>query len=225
MHIIVSFSNEFKSEEHVERLKKILYLLEEDKDEVIKRKNGTDCKKSDHDSEEGEMVEEEHKIKEQEEAECKECERVEGAYKEVERVEAPRKIKEQEEAECKECERVEVACKTEEEHKKVFLEICKEDSDKKKNKTKQNKTKHRKKDRELYLVISKKQTVSETKHKNQTLVSFSESVEYNIEKVDKESANLDDTLELNEPSEEGESKVDFRPPDLEQIEKNVGQTI
>ena len=38
MHIIASFSNEFKSEEHVERLKKILYLLEEDKDEMIKRK-------------------------------------------------------------------------------------------------------------------------------------------------------------------------------------------
>ena len=74
-------------------------------------------------------------------------------------------------------------------------------------------------------MISKKETVSETKHKNQKLVSFSESVEYNMEKVDKESAYLDDTLELNEPSEESESKVDFRPPDLEQIEKNVGQTI
>ena len=42
MHIIAAFSNEFKSEEHVERLKRILKLLEEDKDEVLKCKAGNE---------------------------------------------------------------------------------------------------------------------------------------------------------------------------------------
>ena len=39
-HIIAAFSNEFKSEECVKRLKTILKLLEEDKDEVLKCKGG-----------------------------------------------------------------------------------------------------------------------------------------------------------------------------------------
>ena len=56
-HIIAAFSNEFKSEEHVERHKKILKLLEEDKDEVLKSKAGND------NSEKGNIVEEEHKMK------------------------------------------------------------------------------------------------------------------------------------------------------------------
>ena len=42
MHITAAFSNEFKSEECVERLKKILKLLEEDKDEVLKSKASND---------------------------------------------------------------------------------------------------------------------------------------------------------------------------------------
>ena len=62
MHIIAAISNEFKSEEHVERLKGILKLLEEDKDEVLKCKTGND------NSEKGDIVE----------AECKETERVEA---------------------------------------------------------------------------------------------------------------------------------------------------
>ena len=40
MHKIAAFSNEFKSEEHVRRLKTILKLLKEDKDEVLKCKGG-----------------------------------------------------------------------------------------------------------------------------------------------------------------------------------------
>ena len=65
MHIIAAFSNEFKSEECVKRLKKILKLLEEDKDEVLQSKAGN--------SEKGNIVEEECK---------KEAERVEAEHKE-----------------------------------------------------------------------------------------------------------------------------------------------
>ena len=82
MHIIAAFSNEFKSEECVKRLKTILNLLEEDKDEVLKCKAGND------NSEKGDIVEAEHKETERVEAECKETERVEAERKETERVEA-----------------------------------------------------------------------------------------------------------------------------------------
>ena len=37
--------------------------------------------------------------------------------------------------------------------------------------------------------------------------------------------NLDDTLELNETSEDSEQQVNFKPPSLEQIEKHVAETI
>ena len=76
MHIIAAFFNEFKSEEHIKRLKKILKLLEEDKDEVLKSKAGND------NSENGDIVEEEHKNEDERiEAECKEAERVEAECK------------------------------------------------------------------------------------------------------------------------------------------------
>ena len=77
MHIIAAFSNEFKSEERVERLKTILKLLEEDKDEVLK------CKGGNRNSEKRDIVE----------RECKETERVEAESTEAERVEAERKKK------------------------------------------------------------------------------------------------------------------------------------
>ena len=83
--------------------------------------------------------------------------------------------------------------------------------------------KQRKMDRELYLVISKKDTVSENEGKGKKLVSFSENVEYNTEKVPED--NLDDTLELNETSKDSEQKVNFKPPSFKQIEKHVTQTI
>ena len=125
-------------------------------------------------------------------------------------------IKESErvEAECeKEAERVEAECKTEKEHKKVYLELYKENPLDKKQ---------RKMDRELYLAISKKDTVSENEGKSKMLVSFLESVEYNTEKVPED--NLDDTLELSETSEDSEQKVSFKPPSFQQIEKHVAQT-
>ena len=104
--------------------------------------------------------------------------------------------------------------KTEEEHKKVYLVLCKENPVDKKQ---------RKMDRELYLVISKKDTMSETEGKCKKSVSFSESVKYNMEKVPEN--NLDDTLELNETSKDNEQEVNFKPPSFEQIEKYVTQTI
>ena len=111
MHIIAAFSNEFKSEEHVERLKTILKLLEEDKDEVLK------CKGGNCNSEKRDIVE----------AECKETERVEAEHKkDAETVEAERTEAERVEAECKkEAERVEAECT---ETERVEAE-CKKDAE------------------------------------------------------------------------------------------------
>ena len=90
-HIIAAFSNEFKSEERVKRLKTILKLLEEDKDEVLK------CKGGNRNGEKRDIVE----------GECKETERVEAESTEAERVEAERKKEaERVEAESTEAERV-----------------------------------------------------------------------------------------------------------------------
>ena len=54
-------------------------------------------------------------------------------------------------------------------------------------------------------------------------VSFSKSVECNMETMPED--NLDDTLELNETSEDSAQQVNFKPPSLEQIEKHVAETI
>ena len=56
-------------------------------------------------------------------------------------------------------------------------------------------------------------------------MSFSETVAYNMQNVAEE--NLDDTLEVNDTSEDIEQKVqvNFNPPSLEQIEKHVEETI
>ena len=106
-HIIAAFSNKFKSEECVKRLKTILKLLEEDKDEVL------ECKGGNRNSEKRDIVE----------GECKETERVEAEYKkdaetveaestEAQRVEAEcKKEAERMEAESTETERVEAECK------------------------------------------------------------------------------------------------------------------
>ena len=71
-HIIAAFSNEFKSEECVERLKTILKPLEEDKDEVLK------CKGGNCNGEKRDIVEGERKETERVEAESTEAERVEA---------------------------------------------------------------------------------------------------------------------------------------------------
>ena len=100
-HIIAAFSNESKSEECVKRLKTILKLLEENKDEVLKCKAGND------NSEKGDIVE----------AECKETERVEAERKETERVAEHTKEAEMVKAESTETETVEAECKTEDLYK------------------------------------------------------------------------------------------------------------
>ena len=55
-------------------------------------------------------------------------------------------------------------------------------------------------------------------------MSFSETVVYNMQNVAEE--NLDDTLEVNDTSEDIEQKVqvNFNPQSLEQIEKHVEET-
>ena len=87
MQKIAAFSNEFKSEECVKRLKTILKLLEEDKDEVLKCKAGND------NSEKGDIVE----------AECK---KLRGWRQNVKKLRGWRQnVKKQRvEAECKETE-------------------------------------------------------------------------------------------------------------------------
>ena len=76
-------------------------------------------------------------------------------------------------------------------------------------------------DRELYIVISK----NDTEGKSRKAVSFSETVAYNMQNVAEE--NLDDTLEVNDTSEDIEQKfqVNFNPPSLEQVKKHVEETI
>ena len=130
MHIIAAFSNEFKSEECVERLKTILKLLEEDKDEVLECKGGNrnsekrdiveaECKETERVEAErkkdAETVEAESTEAEKVEAECKkEAERVDAESTETERVEAEcKKDAEMVEAESTEAERVEAECKKE----------------------------------------------------------------------------------------------------------------
>ena len=214
-HIIAAFSNEFKSEEHVKRLKTILNLLAEDKDEVLKCKAGTDnnekgdiveaehkeakrveteqketerveAERKETESVEAECkklsVEAEHKGTERVEAECKETERVEAECKETEKVEAEHKETEKVEAECKETERVEAERKkeaemVEAENTETVEAECKIEELYKENPVDK---KERKMDRELYLMISKKDTVSENEGKSKKLVSFSESVGCNI---------------------------------------------
>ena len=71
----------------------------------------------------------------------------------------------------------------------------------------------------------KEVTKNDTEGKNRKAVSFSETVVYNMQNVAEE--NLDDTLEVNDTSEDIEQKVqiNFNPPSLEQIEKHVEETI
>ena len=137
--VIKCFSAEFKTEERVDRLNKILELLEQDKDEIIRRKKQK-CICEDKEAkenwertfghakilekkkEEQEQLEAEHKKKEEEErieAERKmkeEEERIEAEKKEVqERLEAERKMKEEEE-------RIEAERKKKEEEERIEAE-------------------------------------------------------------------------------------------------------
>ena len=66
---------------------------------------------------------------------------------------------------------------------------------------------------------------NDTEGKSRKAVSFSETLVYNTQNVGEE--NLDDTLEVNDTSEDIEQKVqvNFNPPSLEQIKKHVEETI
>ena len=68
-------------------------------------------------------------------------------------------------------------------------------------------------------------TENDTEGKSRKAVSFSETVAYNTQNVAEE--DLDDTLDVNDTSEDIEQKVqvNFNPPSLEQIEKHVEETI
>ena len=137
--VIACFSAEFKTEERVDHLNKILELLEQDKDEIIRRKKQKricedkeakenwertfgHAKISEKKKEEQEQLEAECKKKEEEErieAECKkkeEEERIEAEKKEVqERLEAEHKKKEEEE-------RIEAERKKKEEEERIEAE-------------------------------------------------------------------------------------------------------
>ena len=139
--VIACFSAEFKTEERVDRLNKILELLEQDKDEIIRRKKqkhiceDKEAKEnwertfghatiSEKKKEEQGQLEAERKKKEEEE-------RIEAEHKkkeEQEQLEAERKKKEEEErieAEHKkkeEEERIEAECKKKEEEERIETE-------------------------------------------------------------------------------------------------------
>ena len=157
--VIACFSAEFKTEERVDRLNRILELLEQDKDEIIRRKKqkriceDKEAKEnwertfghatiSEKKKEEQEQLEAEHKKKEEEErieAERKkkeEEERIEAEKKEVqERLEAEHKKKEEQEqleAERKkkeEEERIEAERKKKEEEERIEAERKKKEEE------------------------------------------------------------------------------------------------
>ena len=208
MHIIAAFSNEFKSEECVKRLKTILKFLEEDKDEVLKCKAGND------NSEKGDIVE----------AECKETERVwrqnvkklrgwrqdikklRGWRQNVKKLRGWRQYRRKlrgwrqnvkklrVEAECKkEVETVEAEST---ESKRMEAECKKEAETVEAESTETETVEAARKTEEL---------CKENEGKSKKSVSFPKSVECNMETVPED--NLDDTLELNETSEDSEQQV------------------
>ena len=246
--VMAFFSAKFKMEERVQHLNKILDLLEQDKEEIIQRKKyKKSCedkeakaywektfgvsRRDDSVSKEEETVkgEAEAKKKEEEVAERKkkkeeedrvkaEVEAAEAKKKEEEAVERQKKKEEEDEvkaeveaAEVKKKEEEVAEHKTEEQDKKMYIQLCKQKPVEKQVKL----------DRELYIAISK----NDTEGKSRKAVSFSEIVMYNTQNVAEE--NLDDTLEVNDTSEDIEQKVqvNFNPPSLEQIKKHVEETI
>ena len=178
----------------------------------------------------GEAEAAEAKKKEEEVVECKmkkeeedrvkaEVEAAEAKKKEEEVAERQKKKEEDDEvkteveaAEVKKKEEVVAEHKTEEQDKKMYIQLYKE---------KPVEKQQVKLDRELYIAISK----NDTEGKSRKAVSFSETVVYNTQNVAEE--NLDDTLEVNDTIEDIEQKVqvNFNPPSLEQIEKHVEESI
>ena len=138
----------------------------------------------------------------------------------MEAVEA--KKKEEEAAECK---------KKKEEEDGVKAEVEAAEAKKKEEEVAEHKKKKEedgvKAEVEAAEVKKKEEEVTEndTEGKSRKAVSFSETVAYNTQNVAEE--NLDDTLEVNDTSEDIEQKVqvNFNPPSLEQIEKHVEETI
>ena len=217
-------------EERVQCLNKNLDLLEQDKEEIIQRKK---YKKSCEDKEakaywektfgvskrdysvnkeeetvKGEAEAAEAKTKEEEVAECKKKKEEEDRVKaEVEAAEA--KKKEEEVAECK---------KKKEEEDEVKAEVEAAEAKKKEEKVAECQKK-KEEDNEV------KADKNDTEGKSRKAMSFSETVVYNMQNVAEE--NLDDTLEVNDTSEDIEQKfqVNFNPPSLEQIKRHVEETI
>ena len=153
--VIACFSAEFKTEERVDRLNKILELLEQDKDEIIRRK------KQKHICEDKEAKENwertfghatiSEKKKEEQgqlEAECKKKE-------EEERIEAEHKKKEEEER--IEAEKKEVQEQLEAEHKKKEEQEQLEAERKKKEEEERIEAEHKKKEEEERIETEKKE--------------------------------------------------------------------
>ena len=214
--VITCFSAEFKREERVKHLNKILHLLEQDKEEIIQRKK---YKKSCEDKEAKAYWEKTFGVSKRDDSVNKEEETVKG---QVEAAEA--KKKEEEVAECKK--------KKEEEEDRVKAEVEAAEAKKKEEEAAEHKKKKEKEDGvkaevEAAEVKKKEEEVTEndTEGKSRKAVSFSETLAYNMQSVGEE--NLDDTLEVNDTSEDIEQKVqvNFNTPSLEQIKKHVEKTI
>ena len=242
--VIACFSAEFKTEERVQHLNKILHLLEQDNfEEIIQRKK---YKKSCEDKEAKAYWEKTFGVSKRDDSVNKEEETVKGqveaaeAKKKEEEVAEHKKKKEEEDGVKAEVEAAEAKKKEEEvtEHKKkkeeedgVKAEVEAAEA-KKKEEVAERKEKKEEEDGvkaevEAAEVKKKEEEVTEndTEGKSRKAVSFSETVAYNMQNVAEE--NLDDTLEVNDTSEDNEQEVqiNFNPPSLEQIEKHVEETI
>ena len=230
-------------EEKVKCLNKILHLLEQDKEEIIQRKK---YKKSCEDKEAKAYWEKTFGVSKRDDSVNKEEETVKGqveaaeAKKKEEEVAEHKKKKEEEDGVKAEVEAGEAKKKEEAvEHKKkkeeedgVKAEVGAAEAKKKEEEAVEHKKKKEEEDGvkaevEAAEVKKKEEEVTEndTEGKSRKAVSFSETFVYNMQNVGEE--NLDDTLEVNDTSEDIEQKVqvNFNAPSLEQIEKHVEETI
>ena len=189
-------------------------------EETVERKK----KKEEEDRVKAEVEAAEAKMKEEEAVECKKKkeEEEDGVKAEVETAEAKKK---EEVVECKK--------KKEEEEDGVKAEVEAAEAKKKEEEVAEHKKEKGgggggvKAEVEAAEAKKKEEEVTEndTEGKSRKAVSFSETVAYNTQNVAEE--NLDDTLEVNDTSEDIKQKVqiNFNPPSLEQIKKHVEETI
>ena len=163
--VIACFSAEFKTEERVDHLNKILELLEQDKDEIIRRKKQKHICEDKEAKENWErtfghatILEKKKEEQGQLEAECKKKE-------EEERIEAEHKKKEEEER--IEAEKKEVQEQLEAEHKKKEEQEQLEAEHKKKEEEERIEAEHKKKEEEERIEAEKKEVQErlEAEHK------------------------------------------------------------